>query len=109
MHPEKGGGVTAGGNSEGLVHGLRRLLPNATMTVIHEQPWRSLTFVGTQLCLSVTMSGNPDESVIAQFIRILPDYEFDLTGQLVADIGATEIVTDGGSGHLRIDALLLND
>jgi hypothetical protein len=109
MHPEKGGGVTAGGNSEGLVRGLRRLLPNATMTVIHEQPWRSLTFVGTQLCLSVTMSGNPDESVIAQFIRILPDYEFDLTGRLVADIAVTEIVARDSQSRLTIKALLLND
>lgn len=101
--------MTASANSKGLIRGLRRLLPNATMMVIHERPWRSLTFVGTQLCLSVIMAGNPDESVIAEFITILPDYEFGLTGRLVADIAVTEIVTRDSQSRLTINALLLDD
>jgi hypothetical protein len=34
---------------------LRAIIPAADISILHERPWHSLTFCGTQICLSVHM------------------------------------------------------
>lgn len=102
--------MTAQANTDGLIRELRKLLPTAAISVIRERSWHSLTFSGTQIGLSATLPREPNECLIAEFSRMLPDHEFDLNSQTVADIAVTEkIIMRDGHRRLMIDALLLDD
>jgi hypothetical protein len=92
-----------------LLRALRHLLPDAILSVTHERPWCSLTFTGTQLCLSAVIVGESHHDVAAEYVQILPDYEFKLGGQLVADIAVSEHVTDNETSCLVIYALILDN
>lgn len=91
-----------------LVRALQALLPTASITILHERPWHSLTFSGAQICLSVALpiTAAEQRSALAQ---LLEDHEFSLPSQLVADIAITETAIFGGQFRLIIDALLLED
>jgi len=91
-----------------LLRALQRMLPDANFRVIHERPWHSLTFTGTQICLSALLVDTSAEHT-QLFMHHLPDHEFDLSGQLVADIAVTETCFAAGQNSLVIDALLLDD
>ena len=56
-----------------------------------ERAWASITFVGTRHSLAILFAG--DEAVEAgeEFVAALPDHEFALAGQLVADATVTEV------------------
>lgn len=101
--------MTGTATAAGLLRALRHLLPDAILSVTNERPWRSLTFTGTQLCLSAVIVGESHDEVAAEYVQILPDYEFKLRRQLVADIAVSEHVTDKDTSCLVIHALLLND
>jgi hypothetical protein len=83
-------------------------MPQASITILHERPWHSLTFSGAQICLSVALPVTAAEqrSAVAQ---LLGDHEFSLPSQLVADIAITETAIFDGQYRLIIDALLLED
>ena len=83
-------------------------MPQASITILHERPWHSLTFSGAQICLSVALPVTAAEqrSAVAQ---LLDDHEFSLPSQLVADIAITETAIFDGQYRLIIDALLLDD
>lgn len=92
-----------------LLQALRTLLPTADISVLHEQPWHSLTFCGAQIgiCVSVidvTMFCDTEE-----LSQKLSDHEFVLPDQIVADIAVTRAVVAEGAQSLIIDALLLDD
>ena len=91
-----------------LVRALQALTPQASITILHERPWHSLTFSGAQICLSVALpiTAAEQRSAVAQ---LLDDYEFSLPSQLVADIAITETAILGGQYRLNIDALVLDD
>ena len=91
-----------------LVRALQALMPQASITILHERPWHSLTFGGAQICLSVALPVTAAEqrSAVAQ---LLEDHEFSLPSQLVADIAITETAIFDGQYRLIIDALLLED
>lgn len=91
-----------------LLRALAQLLPNAELSLIHERPWHSLTFCGVQVCISVTVAPRYHADAMTRFVQNLPEHEFDLCGQLVADIAVVE--TGGTESPLRfmIDALLLD-
>lgn len=91
-----------------LLRALQPMLPEASFRIIHERPWHSLTFAGTQICISVQFAGVPADSV-EHFMQRLPDHEFDLSGQLVADIAVTEACLVTGEQSLVIHALVLDD
>jgi hypothetical protein len=101
--------MTGNTGAKSFIGVLQTLLPDAVMSVTHERPWHSLTFTGVQLCLSVTLPGNPMEGRVAEFVRMLPGHEFRLAGQLVADVAVTEVIAHAGQSCLSIDALLLDD
>ena len=56
-----------------------------------EKAWASITFAGTRHSLAILFAG--DEAVEAgeQFVAVLPDHEFAIPGQLVADAGVVEV------------------
>ena len=94
--------------SRSLVRALQALTPQASITILHERPWHSLTFSGAQICLSVALpiTAAEQRSAIAQ---LLENREFSLPSQLVADIAITETAIFDGQYRLIIDALLLED
>lgn len=101
--------MTAIARSAAFLRALRILLPNAILSVTQERPWFSLTFAGTQLCLSVTIAGDAHREVAAEYARILPENDFDLGAQLVADIAVSTVATGDNESSLTIYALLLDD
>ena len=94
--------------SRGLVRALQALIPTASIAILHERPWHSLTFNGAQICLSVALpiTAAEQRSAVAQ---LLDDYEFSLPSQLVADIAITETAIFDGQFRLIIDALVLEE
>lgn len=101
--------MSCGTNSGNLLRELRRMLPGATLSVIHERSWQSLTFSGVQVCMSVNLHSGYDADFATRFARALPKHEFDLRSQLVADIAVIEMVADENPVRLMIDALVLDD
>lgn len=95
--------------SGALLRTLRSLMPASDISIIHERPWCSLTFSGIQICLSVQFADTFCADEAARMSAIFSEYEFDLPGQIVADIAATRAVVDQGAQCLIIDALLLDD
>ncbi|MFN2101166.1 hypothetical protein [Altererythrobacter sp. MF3-039] len=55
-----------------------------------EKAWASITFAGTRHTVALLFAG--DEAVEAgeRFVAALPDHEFAIPGQLVADAGVSE-------------------
>lgn len=96
-------------NSRRLLNALKILLPGSTLAVVNETPWYSLTFVGLQIGISVIFSTQENADCAERFTSELPNHEFNLSGQLVADISATLEATGGDTKQFVIDALLLED
>lgn len=102
--------------SRALCNALRALFPAADISILHERPWHSLTFCGTQLCLSVHMQDGTWRGDVEKLSQLLSEHEFDLPRQIVADIAVTGAVTGPvtqavmakGAACLIIDALLLD-
>jgi hypothetical protein len=95
--------------AEGLLRALRAILPGAEISVICERPWHSLTFSGVQICCSVILQVGHGAGKAATFTRDLPEHEFDLPGQLVADIAVVDGAPAAAGHRLMIDALVLDD
>lgn len=64
-----------GGQGELLVHG--------------ERPWASATFTGSRHTLRLAFAGHDAILAGETLIAALPDHEFDIPGQLVADAAVT--------------------
>ena len=95
--------------SHALHNALRAIIPAADISILHERPWHSLTFCGTQLCLSVHMSDGKWHDNVEALSQLLSEHEFDLPRQIVADIAVTQAVIAKGAHCLIIDALLLDE
>ncbi len=59
-----------------------------------ERPWASATFSGTRHTIALRFSGEAAEDAGEAFMALLPEHEFELTGQLVADAAITSVVHD---------------
>lgn len=91
-----------------LVRALGIVAPHSTVTILQERVWHSLTFAGHQICLAIRIES--DGPAIAQWLTdCLPGHEFNLPGQLVADIAVTDISIDAGITQVIVNALLLDD
>jgi hypothetical protein len=55
-----------------------------------ERPWASATFSGTRHTITLTFSGAEAVAVGERFIAALPDHEFNIPRQLVADATIAE-------------------
>lgn len=56
-----------------------------------ETPWASITFSGTRYELMFDFSGPEAVAAGERFIAALPDHEFTIPGQLVADATVSEV------------------
>lgn len=70
---------------------LRLARQKAEVVRHHERPWASITFTGTRHTVTLRFSG--DEAIAAgeQFIAALPEHEFTLPAELVADATVTSV------------------
>ena len=88
----------AGGHAEMLRHA--------------ERPWASITFSGTRHAFTLAFEGVEGVAAGEAFIAALPDHEFTISRQLVADASVTSVVHDT-LPHPRmvvvVDLLLLDD
>jgi hypothetical protein len=92
-----------------LLRALQQILPDAELSVIHERRWHSLTFSGVQICIAGILCGCDHVDTATRLAQILPEHEFDVKGQLVADIAVVKTVSGTTQSRLMIDALLLDD
>ena len=56
-----------------------------------EKAWASITFAGTRHSLALLFAGSEAVEAGEQFIAMLPEHEFSIPGQLVADASITEV------------------
>ena len=54
-----------------------------------EKAWASITFAGTRHTVSLLFTGEEAAEAGERFVATLPDHEFDIPGQLVADAGVS--------------------
>lgn len=77
---------------ERLIEALKQLGGGKASLHSHsERSWASITFAGTRHLVELTFEG--DEAVEAGecFIAFLPEHEFAIPGQLVADAAVVEV------------------
>lgn len=78
--------------SDRLEDALRQLGEHCGQIVAHEvSPWASITFAGTRHQIAILFAGEEAVAAGERFIAALPDHEFTLPGQLVADAAITEV------------------
>jgi hypothetical protein len=63
----------------------------ATFLAHCETPWASVTFAGARHRLLLEFGGSEAIDAGEAFIALLPEHEFELPGQLVADATVTEV------------------
>jgi len=69
-----------------LLSEVLRLAGQSAELVKHgERPWASVTFSGTRHWILLSFSGEEAIAAGEKFIVALPDHEFSIRGQLVAD------------------------
>lgn len=77
-----------------------------------ERPWASATFSGTRHTAAFAFTGNEAVQAAEHFIEALPDHEFDIPGQLVADAAVIEArleMVPVPSFVIEVELLLLDD
>ena len=68
----------------GLSSGHAELLSHS------ERPWASATFAGSRHQVTLTFTGLEAVSAAEHFIEAVPEHEFEIPGQLVADAAVVE-------------------
>ena len=56
-----------------------------------EKAWASITFAGTRHSLTILFAGEEAVEAGEEFVAALPEHEFAIPGQLVADAGVVEV------------------
>ncbi|MBX7457814.1 hypothetical protein K3152_06110 [Qipengyuania sp. 1NDH17] len=77
-----------------------------------EKAWASITFAGTRHSVSLLFAGEDAVCAGERFIAALPEHEFAIPGQLVADAGIVEVehrLSPSPRLVLQCDLLLLED
>lgn len=62
-----------------------------TVVFHHEKPWSSDTFSGVRHTLRIEFDGPAEVECGEKLIEDLPEYEFSIPGQLVADAGVEHV------------------
>ena len=57
----------------------------------HEKAWASITFAGTRHSLAILFAGPEAVEAGERFIADLPEHEFAIQGQLVADAAVAQV------------------
>lgn len=84
-----------------LTNALLKLASPAEIPASRDRPWASVTFTGARHWVSLSVGPARADEIAA----ILPEFEFDLPGHLVADIVVTGTKPDGDRTLLEIEAL----
>ena len=83
----------------------------ATIVTHAETRWASITFTGARHRLELLFDGAEAVEAGELFIALLPEHEFDILGQLVADAAVTEVEhrLDPPRMSVRCELLLLDE
>src|SRR5687768_12516520 len=63
----------------------------ATILTQHERNWASVTFAGSRHQIELLFEGDEAIAAAELFIAFLPEHEFTIPGQLVADAAVTAV------------------
>ena len=77
-----------------------------------ERPWSSATFAGTRHSVALLFEGEAAMARAEHFIEALPEHEFEIVGQLVADAAVIEVKLDmlpSPRFEIEVELLLLED
>jgi hypothetical protein len=72
-----------------------------------ERQWASVTFAGSRHRLELLFEGSDAVKAGERFIAFLPEHEFDIPGQLIADAAVTEVESQTAPPRLRVACELL--
>lgn len=82
--------------------------PHAEFLRHSERPWSSATFCGSRHTVAMTFTGTEAVAHGEQLIAALPDHEFAISGQLVADATITSVEHENGPDpRMTVEAELL--
>jgi len=99
--------------SERLAEALFALAGGHGAVLIHrETPWASITFSGSRHHLVLSFAGIEAIEPGERFIAALPDHEFNLPGQLVAEAQLVEVehvLLPQPTMRVSVELLLLDD
>ena len=80
------------GTAERLLRSVRDISGPLAEVVSHaEAPWASITFSGARHSLVLRFAGSDAVSDGERFVALLPEHEFRVRGQLVADATVTRV------------------
>ena len=79
----------------------------ATIVSHQEKAWASITFAGARHRLELLFEGAEAVEAGELFIAFLPEHEFDIPGQLVADAAVTGVDHTLDPPRLRVSCELL--
>ena len=86
--------------------------PHAGLLRHAERAWASVTFSGTRHTIELQFSGAYGIADAERFIEALPEHEFDLSRQIVADAQVTamkQAILPAPHAVVEIEILLLDD
>lgn len=72
------------------------------LTEVHSSDWQSLTFVGERHCFGLRIIGSEAEAAIDRICSGLEDAEFNIRGQIVADVAVTDAPSHAGDGSMKV-------
>lgn len=98
-----------GASPSGLERGLLALLPDAAIITCRRTAWHSATFSGERVVAQLELAGPGSASRADAFAAALPEAEFTLRKQFVADILVSDTQLSGETIRLTVDALLLDE
>lgn len=101
------------GPSDHLRDALQRLGEGQPLILHHrERSWASITFSGTRHTLTLLFTGTKAVAAGERFIDALPDHEFAIPGQLVADAAVTSVdhaLLPTPRMKVQVEVLILED
>lgn len=92
-----------------LSSALLTLLPGACLRSRKATGWHSATFSGERVTVLLSLEGEQRHERAAHFAQALPETEFSLRRQLVADIVVSDMSDSEDSLLLTVEALLLDE
>lgn len=99
--------------AERLMRGVREIAgPLAEVISQSEAPWASITFSGARHTMVLRFAGSDAVSDGERFVALLPDHEFRVRGQLVADAAITRVdheLLPAPLMEVEFDILLLDE
>lgn len=97
------------GSRTSLEAALLAMLPNTRLTGCKRSAWHSATFSGERVVARLELHGPERDSAAEAFTKALPETEFQLRRQFVADISVSAQRALPGAIALTVEALLLDE